>query len=164
MHFLQNALDAPEPALAHRFFVRIPDMHDPQECIVDAIDMTFHSVQAKGRHMQGAQKFYQDMKDIATVTITFHETYDFRVTKYLQRWRNKVVDKDGNFGAPIEFKRDIFVDLLGLETNDPQLTFILKDAWPTDKSPFNLSYMDEATPLQVVATFSVDGNDPEIEE
>lgn len=161
MNFLQNALDAPEPALTHRFFVRIPNMQYPMECIVDSIDIVFHSVQAKGRQTQGSQKFYQDMKDIATVTIVFHEAKDFRVTKYLYKWREQVVDKDGNFGAPVTFKRDIYVDMLSLETNEPVLTFLLKDAWPTDKSPFNLNYMDDNVPLQVSSTFSVDGNDPQ---
>lgn len=157
---LGNALLVKDPALACRWWVQVPTdtVSSPFECIAENIEISFAKTPAKGRHFQGTQRFYPDIRDIDSVTITFYETFDHQVGKWLQRWRSKINRDDGSYGYPVDYKKDILAHMYRLDANEPVLTYKLEGAWPTDRATITMNYDDEVARVQVISVFSIDKN------
>lgn len=150
------ALYAPDPALPFRFYVVVPDTNGLYNCVVEQVQATFRKIPAKPRFSAGSNDYYPDNNDIDGLSITFYETFDYRVSAWLSRWREKVVRADGSYGLPTEYKKDITVYAYNYNSESPVLTIVYKDCWPTDQSPFAFSYDNVEGRLMVEAQFSVD--------
>lgn len=149
-----NALNAPDPAVNFRWFVTVPDGGQGYDYVAERITATFPKVPAKARFTHGRQNYYPDNNDIDGITIAFYETYDFRVTKWLSRWRGRIVHPDGTYGVPRDYQRDIIADLYLIGSNAPVLTLTYKKCWPTDQGAFDLSYEDETGRIIVEVQFA----------
>lgn len=158
---MEAALAIKDPALQSRWFIRVPDISSPYECVAESAEISFTRMPQKGRHYQGRERFYPDFVSIDSVTINFYETWDFQTSRWLKKWRSRIYKSDGAFGVPAEFKRDIYADMYRLDSNTPVLTLHLIGCWPTDKIPFSLTYDDEVGRIQCGVMFSVDDNDEE---
>lgn len=158
---LEQVLLMKDPALISRWFIRVPEMTSPYECVAESAELSFPRTPPKGRHYQGTERFYPDFRTIDGITINFYETWDFQTTRWLQKWRNKVRKPNGNYGVPADYKRDIFADMYRLDENRPILTLKLTGCWPTDKIPYSLTYDDEVGRVTCGVLFSVDDNDEE---
>lgn len=152
-----HALNAPDPALKSRFYVYVPDITDLYQCVVETIQPTFNKIPAKPRFTAGRNEYFPDNNDIDGLSITFYETFDFKVTAWLSRWRSKIVHPNSTYGLPKEYKRDILVHVYSYDSEHPLIIMKYIGCWPTDQNPFNLAYEDETGRLQVDAQFSVDG-------
>ena len=149
-----HAINAPDPALNFRWFVRVPNSGYGYDYVAERITATFPKVPAKGRFTHGRQNYYPDNNDIDGLTIAFYETFDYRVTKWLSRWRGLMLHADGTYGVPKDYYKDIVAELYMPGDNDAALTLTYKDCWPTDQGAFDLSYEDEVGRIVLEAQFS----------
>lgn len=154
-----SALLVKEPALVSRWYLQVPDVSGPYECIAESVELSFEKNQPKGRHFSATQRFYPDFRDIDGTTVVFYETWDFQVTKWLTRWRKQVYRSDGTYGYPVDFKKKMTAYMFNLSSNEPILAYELTGCWPTDKVPYNLTFEDSEGRLQTACIFSVDGCD-----
>lgn len=152
----ERVFNLKDPALPTRWFVNVPDGGDIYTIVAEKITATFPKIPAKSRFTSGRMQYYPDNNEIDGLTITFYETYDYDVTRWLSRWRGRVVHKDGSYGIPVDYKKEITAQLYLPGSDTPSVTCVYKGAWPTDQSAFNLSYEDEANRIMVEAQFSVD--------
>lgn len=152
----QAALLIKDPALLSRWWITIEGTNEPYECVAETAELSFFKTPQKGRHFQGTQRFYPDFKDIDGITITFYETFDYQVTKFIETWRSQVVRGDGIYGIPVEYKRKISALMYLMDKNEPVITFEMEGCWPTDKLPLSLTYEDEVGRAQVGVMFSID--------
>jgi hypothetical protein len=150
------ALNAPDPALASHFLVKIPLGNYTKDIIAERVTATFPKTPANPRFNGGSNSYFPGTTDIDGLSISFRETYDYRVTKWLNEWRLLVFDqKDGTYGMPINYKKTINVVYFGAGSNKPKDSEYL-GCWPTDKGPFSCDYSDETGRLIVEVQFSVD--------
>ena len=152
----QYALNAVDPALSTRWYVMVPGATSPTFAVAESVTATFRKIPAKSRYRTGKNSNYADNSEIDGLTIVFFETSDFQVTKWLRTWREMVFHPDGTYGLPVQYKKDIFVQMLGIENNNVQLSLKYTGAWPTDQSPWTLDYEDATGRVKVEAQFSVD--------
>lgn len=151
-----HALEVKDPAFAFRWFVYVPDAGGLYQCIAEKLTATFPKVPAKSRFTSGRVNYFPDNNEIDGLTITFYETYDYDVTRWLSRWCGKIVHEDGSYGVPNDYKKEIIAQLLLPGSDTPSLTLTYKGAWPTDRGAYNLAYDDESGRITVEAQFSVD--------
>lgn len=150
-----HALGAPDPALSTRFFCFFPDVgEDIYMALALKVQATFPKVPAKSRHTHGSVRYFPDNNEIDGLSITFYETYDFKVTKWLSRWRGLIVHEDGSYGVPTDYQKDIVVQCFLPGSDSPAMVFTYKECWPTDQNPFDLQYEDENGHLLIDAQFS----------
>lgn len=145
-----------DPARNGRWFVLFNNASDPYECIAEQAELVFEEIQPKSRYVAGSQKYYPDNATLSAVSMTFYETYDYQVTRYMNRWRSLIRRDDGFFGLPADYKRVIDAQLYYPNRNSPVLTVRYTGCWPTNQGAFALTYDDEEGRLQVPVTFSVD--------
>ena len=67
-----------------------------------------------------------------------------------------MVDRNGNYGVPAIYKKDIIVMQLMPGNDTPVLTRRLIGCWPTEQTADELSYDSAEEALTVTVQFSVD--------
>lgn len=151
-----HAFGLKDPALTQRWFLYVPDAGDLYQCIAEKITATFPKIPAKSRFTHGRMNYFPDNNEIDGISVTFYETYDYDVTRWLSRWRGRVVHEDGTYGVPSDYKKDVTAQMFLPGSEQPALTLVYKGAWPTDKGAFEFSYEDDSGRIMVEAQFSVD--------
>ncbi len=153
------ALSVPDPALSTQWVLRVPFVNSTIQVVAEKVTATFSKVPATARFNTGSNTYYPGTNDIDALSITFYETYDYRVSQWLRQWRLLVVHDDGNYGVPAEYKKKMFVQMYSSQGNIAQ-TLTYHGTWPTDKEAISLSYDDETGRITVDAQFSVDSMSP----
>lgn len=156
MLYQQFALGAVDPALSTRWYVLVPGATSPTFAVAESVNVTFRKIPSKSRYRTGKNANYADNSEIDGITIVFFETADFQVTKWLKKWREMVFHPDGTYGLPAQFKKDITVQLLGIDSMSPKMTVKYTGCWPTDQSPWALDYEAADGRIKVEAQFAVD--------
>ena len=128
---------------------------DIQSNLIESVGLPLPNNQAEAFHTNGTNLYFPNFVDIAITTIDFYEIEDGRVLKQITKWRNLVQDKNGFFGYPASFKKNLSCQLL---TSDNKIHTSMKlvGIWPTTTSPPRLSYT-EGNKLIISQDFSVDG-------
>lgn len=151
------ALSAPDPALSSLFIIRLPFGDYTKDILAEKADPTFSKTPANPRFTNGSNAYYPGITDIDGMSISFYETHDLRVSKWLNDWRLMVFDKtDGSYGMPADYKKTINIGYIDPTTGKESHNADYIGMWPTDKGPFNLDYSDDSGHLMVEAQFSVD--------
>jgi hypothetical protein len=159
MNFKRDfALNLKDPALATNFLVRMPWSADNlKEIVAEKVTPTFFKTPATPRFNQGSNTYFPGITDIDGLTISFYETHDMAVLKWLNKWKLEVYDPiTGVYGMPDVFKKTIYVEQYSQGSVSKVLNFEYTGCWPTDTAPFNLDYSDETGVIKVEAQFSVD--------
>lgn len=145
-----------DPAIQTRWRVIMPDQKRETQYIAETVEAVFRGVSSKARYAQAKSQHFPDASEIDTLNITFYETYDFEVTRYLDRWRKLIRDEKGYYGMPGDYEKDIQVHFLAYDSDKPIMKFKYEKCWPIDSSPLSLNYEDSSGRIQVPATFRVD--------
>ena len=156
MRFSSITQQLKDPAIQTRWRVIMPDQRNPMQYMAESVEAVFRGVSSKARFAQAKSKHYPDASEIDALNIIFYETYDYEVTRYLERWRNKIRNKQGFYGMPAEYEKTIYVDMLHYDVNNYIIRFKYLKCWPIDSSPLSLTYEDSSGRIQVNATFRVD--------
>lgn len=145
-----------DPAIQTRWRVIMPDQKRDTQYIAETVEAVFRGVSSKARYAQAKSQHFPDASEIDTLNITFYETYDFEITKYLYAWRHKIRNERGFYGMPHTYEKTIYVHMLHYDSDRPIMKFKYEKCWPIEASPLSLSYEDSTGRVQVPATFRVD--------
>lgn len=145
----------PQPAIGWRFTAIMPaDFGTVPPHYIDKCSLTQTMIEAAGTYNVGGQMYFPKDRNVDAMTMTFYEDLTYTVYKYFQTWRNRVLDNNGNYGLPVNYKRTIQVIMNDYAGSDA-LTVTYNGCWPTrpaDMTP------DGETSGRIIATclFSVD--------
>lgn len=158
---LDVMLGLSDPALVTRWFVHMPDIDSPFNCIVESVEATFEKVAPVARYARGTSYYYPGAAEVDAITLNIYEYHDFRVSKYLHGLLQKVRKPNGAYGVPKDYKRLIYAHLYHLDKDEAVAKLTFKGAWLTDQAALSLNYESETDRIIRSATFSVDRVDLE---
>jgi hypothetical protein len=106
--------------------------------------------------------FYPRQCSTNDIQVSFYETKDYLMTRYLLAWKKEMVDADGkglnNFGNPADYKKSITFLAFDITSNSKSvMQFVITDSYPVS-AVGGLSYGVDNGNLTVSCEFSVDGN------
>lgn len=147
-----------DPAIGSLWLVTVPFNDGNTYMIyVERIMVTFPKIPFRPRPTDGSNSYFPERKDIDGINMTLYETFDFRVSKWLDEWRKLMFDDDGNYGAPDVFKQSITLQLFARDNlESPIKTRKYYGVAPTDVTAFELNFEDETNRIVIEAQFSVD--------
>jgi hypothetical protein len=116
--------------------------------------MEHYNLEAFPQYVAGMHiKFPKDY-DVPPLVMTLYEETDFSALKYIQKWRRKIIDNDGNYGIPKDYKKDLTVVINDLEGGDAiSVTYI--GCFPTHVMGYQLD-SGIGHFLMTIVNFSVD--------
>jgi len=117
-----------EPAMLHRFLVHISGFDkyvggDTRMATVRAanVNVTHPNTTSEGIFGYGTKEYFPAFTDIDSFTIGFVEDASFTITKALYQWKQEVVDPNGFYGTPSQYKKVVTVEATPpLATGYPQ--------------------------------------------
>lgn len=156
------AYGMPEPAQSTLWVVEFPFSTSVYHIYAEQFSPTFPKVPSRPRFTDGSNTYYPEITDIDGISATFYETSDYRVSQWLMKWRQLIVDAKGNYGAANRYKKKVTARLFARDNlNNASAVLVYSGVWPTDKSPFSLNYDDETGRLTVEVQFSTDSVEEE---
>lgn len=129
---------------------------DNQGIIVESISFIHPRISNIPRFGYATNVYYPGFEEVEACQITFYETVNYQVTRYLENWRRRVRHQDGSYGMPGEYKRNIIFNAYGYYNDVVQaMQGELTGCWPVDQGAYQYNY-SESNRVVVSATFSVD--------
>lgn len=120
----------------------------------EMVDVNHTYLDMQPSYVQGTQIHYPRAYTIDPIDITFYEDVNYTAFKFFTTWRNKIVDRNGNYGLPKDYKRTIDIFMQDYAGNEP-MQFRYLGCWPMRVHAFQLN--GEATDrVRTAVTFSVD--------
>lgn len=145
-----------DPAIKGRWFTYVPDVLDQTEVLVEQISVPFLKTQPAGRFTAGAPRYYPTMWDVDGLQCVFYETHDFKVTTWLEAWRNKVYDPEtGIFGSPKDYRREFVIDFFPIQSEKAVMRRSYMGCCPIEQQSFELTYSEIDGRITVSAQFFV---------
>jgi hypothetical protein len=116
----------------------------------------------EGRFGGATSLFYPRQCSTNDIQVSFYETKDYAMTRYLLAWKKEMVDADGlglnNFGNPADYKKQIQFYAFDITSNSKSvMQFVITDSYPVS-AVGGLSYGVDNGNLTVSCEFSVDGS------
>jgi len=116
-----------EPAMLDKFIVNIHGFSEfsggdarLSSIRASAIDIPHVNTTSEGVFGFGTNEYFPNYTDIDSFSISFIEDANYTITKALKAWKLKVVDKNGFYGMPSQYKRTItMTPIPPLNTNYP---------------------------------------------
>lgn len=122
---------------------------------LESVDIPFNNIASNTVFSGSGYLCYPGTHSIDAFNMTLYEDSAARAVNYIKEWKSKVKNfSDGSYGLPIDYKRDMNVELL-TTTGDVALRCKLIGIWPTTTSPFALNYTSSGR-LVVTQTFAID--------
>jgi len=151
------ALSVPEPALTTLWRVMIPFGNSVTHLLAESVTLTWLKVPTEPVFSGGKHVYFPGMAEVDGLAITFYETHDYQVSKWLENWQMLVYNVDsGVYGVPAQFKKEITVNLFSKVSTKPIKIVTYNGCWPTDKGPYELNYQEETGRIVIQAQFAVD--------
>ena len=151
------ALAMESPALNTLWRLTVPFVQYDTHIFAENMSATWPKIPSRPRATAGSNTYYPEVMDIDGISATFYETERHDVTRWFANWQSLICDSDGNYGVPKDYKKDCVAELFArTELSSPILTLRYSGVWPTDKSPYQLSYDDETGRLTVEVQFATD--------
>lgn len=144
-----------DPALTSQWIIRFPNLTSEQ-IFAETLGLSFQKIPAKARHGGASNTYFPDFNDVDAVSITFYENKNYETTKWINQWRLKVVNKDGTYGLPIDYKVDAEASFYPIDSDEATLRVAIKQMWPTEQASIDYSNEDSAGRVKVTVPFSVD--------
>jgi hypothetical protein len=154
-----------KPAPAWRFYCTLPTISGSSVLNGQTLSFLIENLQApnvgvsfEAAPYNAGERQFAVMRTIDALQISFAETTNFDVMKYLRAWKNLIIDDVGNFGLPASYKQNIQLQPLD-ETGEAILTYSWQGCAP---SHIDVITFDGSTSHHVLvnATFTVDSLDP----
>lgn len=152
-----RAIAQQAPANNWRWIARMPSIPGAPaatQVVAESIEFQFRSIAATPRFGGAMQRKFPTVTDVAAVNMSFYETEGYIATTYLDRWQKMIVDDQGVFGMPREYKKNIVLELYSI-TESKLYTGMLIDVWPSQVGGFSLNYNDSGR-IVVSCSFEVD--------
>lgn len=104
------------------------------------------------------ERQFPNMRTIGQITMTLAEDTNYSVIQYLRAWKNLIVDDNGNYGLPSNYKKQIQLQPLD-ETGASNFTFSWQGCAPTQVDAYDFDgSVSKHVSCNVV--FVVDSMDP----
>lgn len=148
------------PAPDWLYFVRMPNVAgagNSGDVIAEQISFPHKNIPANPRFGGATNTYYPGTSDVSSASISFYETEDYIVTRYLKAWQRLVKDENDVYGMPIDYKKNIMFELYSREGRVTNVG-ILIGAWPTNISNFDVNYASSGK-LTVSCNFSIDDSE-----
>lgn len=148
----------PDPAQSTLWYLSVPFTNNMvYHVLAERVSATFYKNPFRPRLTDGSNNYFPEVSDIDGINVTFYETFDYRVTKWLQEWRKLIKDSAGNYGLPGIYKKEMTVRMYSRDDlTNHRLALTYLGVAPSDQTPFELNYDDETGRTTVEAQFSVD--------
>ena len=148
----------PDPAQNTLWYLICPFTNNQiYHVLAERVSATFQKNSFRPRHSEGSFDYFPETTDLDAINISIYETFDYRVTAWLYQWRKLIRDEHGNYHPPVLFKREMELQLFSKDNlTSPIMTIRYNGAAPSDQTPFEMAYEDEAGRIIVEAQFSVD--------
>jgi hypothetical protein len=153
-----------KPAPAWRFTVTLPDLPGQQAAgqtihlLVERFTSTHKGLDYEPAPFNAGSRNFPTARVTDGITITFAETSGYDVIRLFRSWKNLVIDDDGNFGLPSQWKKDITLSPLD-ETGDSVGSFRYTGCSPARVDPYEYDGA-HTSHVSAVVSFSVDNSDP----
>ena len=132
-------------------------LFNPQEIIAESVSFTPAQPSAQQRFFGGSERSFPSFITTEAASIQIYEDVGYKATKYLNTWRELIVDKNQNYNEPDKYKKTITVSVFDwVQTTKPVLKVTLQDTWLSNTGSFEYSYAEDGR-LRVTAQFSMDG-------
>jgi hypothetical protein len=149
---LERGGEDKHPIFSFRWVCEVLPGHD--NTYVETVNLPFPRFDKKsGWFGNGIFTYYPGFKDIDQFDLTIYEDTKCTTLKWLQNWKDAIA-KDGVYGLPYQYKRDMSFVLLSTK-GDAIMRAVLLGTWPEGTGAWDLNYED-ARILKVTQTFSVD--------
>ncbi len=147
------------PAIDWRWVVNLPSIPgapNSKNIVVEAIEFPHFSISAIPRFNGASNRHYPGISEISAFAMTFYEDNMFSATKYLYAWKSLVVDTNGIYGVPADYKKDLRLRMYDIQDHI-MFNGTLQECWPTNISSYSLNYND-SNRLTISAQFATDGS------
>lgn len=152
-----RALTLAPPANNWRWLARMPIVPggpSPTNVVADQIELVHRSIAPQPRFVGSTHQSYPTTSDVSSFSMSFYEDENYTATKYLYAWQALVIDEFGVHGMPVDYKKDILLEMYSI-TDQKGFTARILGTWPSNVGNFSLSY-NESGRLVVSCTFSAD--------
>lgn len=149
-----NELD--DPAIGWKFYCDFPTMNgvSVKNAQLMRAQLEHTAIDAQPSFVAGTNLHYPKDFNVPPLSLTFHEEKSYSALRYLNAWRQLVVDNAGNYGIPKDYKRDLKITLVDLNGKDA-MTITYIGCWPTHPMGYTLD-SDSSHLVVTMCTFSVD--------
>lgn len=123
------------PAPAWRFWVTFPDIPGVQTAgqtlpfLLSRVTAAGKAIEVEPVPFNAGVRFFPTGMSTDTLTLTFYENIKFDVAQSFRSWIDSVVDDEGNFGLPANYKKEIKLESLGFD-GKTLATFAWRDCMP----------------------------------
>ncbi len=150
----------PDPAIAWRFGCTFPTINGLTiaDTYLDKATLPQELVESANQYVAGSFVYYPTTMNSSDVELTFYEDRSFSVFKYLTYWRRQVLDDDGNYGLPKDYKKELDFTLYD-QTGATGLTLRYVGAWPKGPAAYNMD-SESSGRLLTVCSMSLDSAFP----
>jgi hypothetical protein len=149
-----SALSAPEPALTSLWKVMIDS--GSTLLLAESMTLSWIKVPAEGRFAGGKNQYFPGFAEMDGLAITFYETHDHAVGKWLQEWQRQIYDPATEiYGIPGAYRKKITANLYSKYSQQAAKAVTYVDCWPTDRGPYELNYSDDTGRIVIQAQFAV---------
>lgn len=143
-------------ALQGRWFTYVDRVDGPTEVLVEHQSIPWHKTQPTARYTSGMFRHYPGPVDVDGIQIVFYETWDYRVTKWLNYWRSEVYDPEtGVFGTPTMYRREFVTEFYPPNSESSAMRRSYLGCFPIEQQPFELSYAEVDGRITVSGLFAV---------
>lgn len=164
-----------KPAIAWRYRVILPSFGDDAsgatnadgssvamsgqkiQLLAQRVNITQRHIDPENAYIAASVRVFPTQYMIDAFAITFIEVERFDVMRYIRRWQERVIDKNGYYGLPKDYKRQVAVFPLNVKGEDA-VKIPYADCWPTAPAPFDLDSTQMGYVTQAV-TFVTDNAD-----
>ena len=116
------------------------------------IPLTF--LESEGWVKQNTREYYPTLNDIGEITIEFKEDEKGTVRKFIFGWRKVMMNDDGTYNYPDEYKKTVMVEFLKRD-GTVATKYELHGCFPKNPADMDLDYAASEV-LLMSCTFSVD--------
>lgn len=166
---LDRALSLPDPALVFRWdcisvtFGSAAALVIPENFYdyVHGVSLPIPHIETNPAFRQATHTYYPGFSDVNSTTLTLYEDHSYTMHSLMQTWRAIVVDADGNYGLPVDYKCEFKFRLLGLAEGENTATVKVPlvarviGMFPTTQAPTDLNYQSSDRVI-ISQEFSVD--------
>lgn len=141
-----------DPHLSWHYSILLPFGLPPM--YIEDVDIPLLKIESNPYHRANSKRYDPGFVDVDPVSIVFYEDIRGTVLAFLNNWRQLVVDPNGYYGRPSDYKRNIIISLHDPKGN-PLVIFQCEGCWPSSINNISLQ-SDSNERTRITAEFSCD--------
>jgi hypothetical protein len=120
--------------------------------LIQDITVPFMGFSAETRFRGGFLYNFPKFSSVGSLSLTFQETVDYRISTSITRWVNSICDEDGNYALPKDYMGNITTtafDTSGI----PAIQFQMLYVWP--ERPGDINFQSSSGLLTINCSFAI---------